>query len=71
MKEREFLLELEKRALENKNLIGKSTIAIVGLWLGEHPWRIMIPFSFLVTLLLRFIFGKTYFDFVLRIFGGL
>ena len=71
MKEREFLIELEKRALENKRLIEKSSVAIVSLWFGEHPWRIIIPFSFLLTLLLRLILGKTYFEVILWIFGGL
>lgn len=72
MKELEFLLELEKRAIENERLMKKSGLAfMLSLWFGEHPWRIIIPFSLLSTLLLRFIFGEPYFKAVLWIFGGL
>lgn len=72
MKEREFLHELEKRVIENKKLIKKSNVAfILSFWLGDHPWRIIIPFSFLLTLFFRLIFGKSYFESILWIFGGL
>ncbi|MBI2035003.1 MAG: hypothetical protein HYT11_04690 [Candidatus Levybacteria bacterium] len=74
MNEREFLLKLESRAKEQEALINEipmsSFFAIVGIWLGKHPWRILIPLSFLLTLLFRLILGYRYTDFVLKIFGG-
>ena len=72
MKENDFLLELEKRASENERLIKNSGAAfIISFWFGEHPWRILIPLAFLLSLLLRIIFGRAYFEIVLWIFGGL
>lgn len=72
MKENEFLLELEKRALENERLIKKSSIAFaLSLWFGEHPWRILIPLAFLFSLILRIATGRAYFELILWIFGGL
>ena len=74
MKEHEFLLELEKRAQEQERLIKKLLLPKVFyslcLWFGEHPWRVMIPFSFLLTILFWLIFGDKYFELILRIFGG-
>lgn len=72
MKENEFLLELERRARENERLIKKSSVAfILSSWFGEHPWRILIPIAFLFSIFSRVIFGKTYFESILWIFGGL
>ena len=72
MRENEFLLELEKRAIESEKLIRKSSIAfILSSWFGEHPWRIVIPLSLLSSLLLRIILGKAYLEAILWIFGGL
>lgn len=75
MKERDFILKLEKRAHEQEMLIKKlpmsKTFVYLSLWFGKHPWRLMIPFSFLLTLILRMLFGQPYFELILRIFGGL
>lgn len=75
MKEHEFLLKLSKRAKEQEKLIKKAPIAktfiYISLWLGNHPWRIMIPISFLITLIFRFFIGHKYIEFILWIFGGL
>lgn len=72
MKESDFLLELERRARENESLIKKSgTAFMLSLWFGEHPWRILIPLAFLFSIFSRVIFGKTYFEGVLFLFGGL
>lgn len=75
MKERDFILELEKRAKEEETLIKRmsmsKTFVYLSLWFGKHPWRIIIPFSILLTIIFRLIFGKTYFELILWIFGGL
>jgi len=68
-------LELENRAKEQEALMQKlvlpNAVFSLSLWLGRHPWRFMIPFSFILTLLLRFVFGHGYSEFILWIFGGL
>lgn len=75
MKERDFIFELEKRAKEQEALMKKmsmsKTFVYLSLWFGKPPWRIMIPFSVLLTIIFRFIFGKAYFELILWIFGGL
>ncbi len=72
MRESDFLLELERRTRENESLIKKSGGAfMLSLWFGEHPWRILIPLAFLLSLLFRAIFGNAYSELVLWIFGGL
>ena len=75
MNEQQFLLELERRAQEQEALMNRlvtpRAVFLLSLWLGRHPWRFMIPFSFLLTILFRGIFGYSYSEFILWIFGGL
>lgn len=74
MDERDFLRKLEERADEQEKLIRQmpmlSVFVTSSLWLGRHPWRLLIPFSFLLTLLFRAILGPKYYELVLAIFGG-
>jgi len=74
MNEREFLLKLERRAQEQEVLIKKIPMSQIfitlSFWLGKHPWRILIPLAFLLTLLFRSVFGYQYTNFILKIFGG-
>lgn len=39
--------------------------------LGENPWRILLPLSALLTILLHIIFGKAYDEVVLWFFSYL
>lgn len=75
MDEREFLRKLEDRAKEQeslmKDMVLSGTFHSVVLWLGEHPWRILIPIASIITFLLRLVFGHDYYEFTLWIFGGL
>lgn len=75
MKQDKFLEVLQKRAQENQQLregmLFPDLFRIMLLWLGKHPWRIGIPLSFLFTLLLYKIFGHTYIEAVLFLFGKL
>lgn len=75
MNEPEFLQTLEERAREQEKIIKTSSplhiYATVSLWFGKHPWRILIPFAFLISLILRLIFGQEFFATILGIFGGL
>lgn len=75
MNEPEFLHTLEERAREQEKIIKTSSplriYATVSLWLGRHPWRILIPLAFLISLVLRLLFGPKFFSLILGIFGGL
>ena len=69
MNEREFILKLQERAREQEQAL--TTIpffAFVAKWLSRHPWRYLIPLAFLLTLLLRWIYGSTYTDNILHLF---
>ena len=74
MNERDFLKLLEERAQEQEKLIKQmpfqSLFTTTSLWLGEHPWRLLIPLAFILTVILRLIFGFPYYTFILKIFGG-
>lgn len=74
MNEREFLNQLEKRAQEQEAIIKKmpfqGLFTTTSLWLGEHPWRILIPAALVITLLLRLTLGSGYYNLILKIFGG-
>lgn len=72
MNEYEFIKTLQKRAKEQKHALNAMPLpqfylTVIG-WLGNHPWRFLIPLAFVISLLLRFLFGVSYTDFVLWIF---
>jgi len=75
MNEREFIKTLEERAKEQekiiKGMILPGIFIGVSSWLGEHPWKLLIPIAFIITLILHSLFGKTYDEFILKIFGKL
>ncbi|MEK7185749.1 MAG: hypothetical protein AAB675_00080 [Patescibacteria group bacterium] len=74
MKESEFLEELQKRARAQELIIKRMPFPKIfeaaSVWLGNHPWRYLIPLAFLFTLLLRKFFGPSYTDFILALFRG-
>jgi len=41
----------------------------ISFWFGNHPWRILIPLAFILTLILHGVFGTNYDEFILKIFG--
>ena len=75
MNEREFLKTLEERAKEQEKIIKRMIMPklfiSISFWLGKHPWRILIPFAIIITLILDGILGKRYYEFILKIFGKL
>lgn len=75
MNEREFLLTLQDKAREQERAMKAvpfpKVFHFVIEWLSYHPWRFLIPLAFLVSLLLRSIFGTNYTDFILRLFRGI
>ena len=72
MEENDFLNKLQIRAREQRTIITHSPYPKVFLfvtdWLSNHPWRYLIPLAFLLSLLLRLIFGYGYINFVLWLF---
>lgn len=75
MNEHEFIKTLRERAKEQEKLIKSMPLpkvfSSVSLWFGNHPWRILVPLAFILTLVFRVMFGKPYEDFILKIFGKL
>ena len=72
MNEREFLEKLQERTREQERAIETIPFfAFVAKWLSVHPWRFLIPLAFIVSFLLRWIFGSGYTDFILSLFRGI
>lgn len=75
MNEQQFLNTLQKRAEEQEKIIKETFLPkmFIGIsfWLGNHPWKILIPLAFILTLIFHASFGKTYDEFILKIFGKL
>jgi hypothetical protein len=75
MNEREFIKELRLRANEQHRLMHNmpfsQAFTLIAEWLGNHPWRLLIPLAFVLTLILRVIFGPIYIDFILKLFSSL
>ncbi len=74
MNERKFLQELENRMSEQekimKDMIFPNFFLRVSATLGIHPWRVLVPTAFLLSLLLQLTMHKPYDDVILKIFGG-
>jgi hypothetical protein len=74
MQENEFLRQLQKRAKEQEKLMlhmpFPSFFTHLIRFLGNHPWRMLIPLAFVLTLLFRLVLGSGYSTLILRIFGG-
>jgi hypothetical protein len=75
MNEREFIKKLQERAKEQEKLIHDMPMHrvfySVSFWLGNHPWRILIPLSIILTLVFHFTLGKGYDELILKLFGKL
>ena len=74
MNESDFLIELKKRATEQEkvmtNMPFPHVFTNVIIWLGDHPWRILIPIAVIVSIFFHFVFGNSYDSLILKIFGG-
>lgn len=75
MNEREFIKKLQERTKEQEKLIKDMPMprvfSSVSIWLGNHPWRILVPIAIVLTLVFHLSFGKPYDEFILKIFGKL
>lgn len=72
--ERKFIEELEAKARSQQKLVQTELIPAwargVGGWLAVNPWRALVPMACILYLILRFVMGTQYRDFVLGLFGG-
>lgn len=72
MNENEFIIKLQERAREQEKIVKdmplSKVFSTVSLWLGSHPYRIIVPLAIIITLLLRGVFGPKYTNFILYIF---
>ena len=75
----DFYKELRRRLEENKRLYKEGSPFVVfdspfgkfvASHLGANPWKVLIPVSALVVLILRLLWGRNFSELVLRILGG-
>lgn len=75
MNEREFVKLLKERATEQKKITQNMPLphmfSSIGILLGDHPWKILIPLAFIITAIFHTVLGKPYDEFILKIFGKL
>ncbi len=75
MDERKFIEQLQIRAKEQEQLVRTvpfpSFFAFIIKWLSFHPWRLLIPLAFMLTIVFRLIFGPGYTNIILAIFRWL
>jgi hypothetical protein len=75
MNEQQFLKKLKERAQEQEKIIKGMLLprlfTSVSFWLGSHPWKILIPLAFVLTLIFHGFLGKRYDELILKIFGKL
>lgn len=71
--EREFLEVLERKAQEQRRLVGSEILpewaSRLGIWLGVNPWRVIVPLSFFIALSLYGVWGERFLEFSLFLFG--
>jgi len=72
MNEREFFFTLQERAREQERAMKAMPFprfyAFVAEWFSDYPWRFLIPFALIISLLLRILLGTTYTNFILLLF---
>lgn len=73
MNEQQFLKKLQDRASEQEKVIKRmpfpKLFTSIGFWLGNHPWRLLIPLAFILTLIFHYTIGRRYDELILKIFG--
>lgn len=72
--ESSFIKELESKAIEQHKLVETQLIpdwarGLAG-WLAINPWRVLVPISVLVYVLLRRVYGSGLRELILGLFGG-
>lgn len=74
MQQNNILTVLQERAKEQQivsNVPFRNLFLFLSQLLGEKPWKIIIPFSFLLTLGLHIFFGKAFDEAILVLFGNI
>lgn len=75
MDERKFIEQLQNRAKEQEQLVKAvpfpSFFGFVIRWLSFHPWRLLIPLAFVLTIIFRLALGPNYTNVILAIFRWL
>lgn len=75
MDERKFIEKLQSRAREQEQLV--KTVPFPGFftfvikWFSYHPWRLLVPLAFALSIVFRLVFGPMYVTFILAIFRWL
>ena len=78
-KDNNFQLELKQRLEENRKLyrepsvfgaLDNPVVRFVASYLGVNPWKVLVPVAFLLSLLLRIVFGRGFSEYILIILGG-
>lgn len=72
--ESSFIKELENRSVERQRLVQTELIPNwakgLGNWLAVNPWRVLIPLSAVIYVVVRIILGIEYRELILGLFGG-
>lgn len=75
MDERKFIEQLHIRAKEQEMLVKTvpfpSFFGFIVKWLSYHPWRLLIPLAFILTIIFRLVVGPEYTNIILAIFRWL
>lgn len=75
MNENEFISLLQTRAREQETLLSRiplpNVFFRVSTWLGKHPWRILVPLAFIVSVIFQLMGKEAYTDLILQIFRWL
>lgn len=69
-----FIEILEKKAIENRRLVGTEIMPDwargLGDWLVVNPWRVLVPVAIFAYSVLRITSGSNFREFILGLFGG-
>jgi len=72
--ERNFVKELEAKAIEQSKLVETQMIPDwardVADWLAINPWRVLVPISVIAYFSLRIGYGENLRELILGLFGG-
>jgi hypothetical protein len=72
--EHDFLALLEAKSSEDKRILATELLPVwargVGEWLVVNPWRVLIPVSTGLYVLIRSFMGIGFREFILGLFGG-
>jgi hypothetical protein len=72
--ESSFIKELESKSQEQQRLVQTELIPEwakgLGDWLAVNPWRVLVPMSTMVYVILRIVYGNNFREFILGLFGG-